>query len=148
MRALKEAPAGAACVGLQRSQEAERDPSCRARTGCPSVKCEPHLRQREDADERCSISRLKTSSEEKKWGGGALLLHLNGLFWTSNLRFLFILLFLFWFGPAGEEEEDQERDQDPGKPARRDQHNPAGGHRQRPSGRSAQCPRHQNFFIF
>lgn len=36
---------------------------------------------------------------------------------------------------AGEEEEDQARDQDPGEPARRDQHYPTGGHSQRPSGR-------------
>lgn len=36
---------------------------------------------------------------------------------------------------AGEEEEDQARDQDPGEPARRDQHHPTGGHSQRPSGR-------------
>lgn len=36
---------------------------------------------------------------------------------------------------AGQEEEDQARDQDPGEPARGDQHHPTGGHSQRPSGR-------------
>ena len=36
---------------------------------------------------------------------------------------------------AGQEEKDQARDQDPGEPARRDQHHPAGGHRQRPRGK-------------
>lgn len=44
---------------------------------------------------------------------------------------------LFWIESACQEEEDQERDQDSGKPARRDQHNPACGHSQRPGGRFA-----------
>lgn len=39
---------------------------------------------------------------------------------------------------AGQEEEDQARDQNPGEPARRDQHYPTGGHSQRPSGRLSQ----------
>lgn len=38
---------------------------------------------------------------------------------------------------AGQEEENQARDQDPGEPARRDQHHPTGGHSQRPGGRLA-----------
>jgi len=43
---------------------------------------------------------------------------------------------------AGEEEEDQARDQDPGKPSRGDQHNPTGGHGQRPGGKAC------SLFIF
>lgn len=42
---------------------------------------------------------------------------------------------LFPVESACQEEEDQARDQDPGEPARRDQHHPTGGHSQRPSGR-------------
>lgn len=36
--------------------------------------------------------------------------------------------FAFLMELASQEEEDQARDQDPGEPARRDQHYPIGGH--------------------
>lgn len=38
---------------------------------------------------------------------------------------------------AGQKEEDQARDQDPGEPARGDQYHSAGGHGERPGGRTS-----------
>lgn len=38
---------------------------------------------------------------------------------------------------AGQKEKDQARDQDPGEPARGDQHHSAGGHGERPGGRTS-----------
>lgn len=60
--------------------------------------------------------------------------------YPQDLSFNSLSLFA-WLGfpveLAGQEEEDQARDQDPGEPARGDQHYPTGGHSQRPSGRLA-----------
>lgn len=98
-----------------------------------------------DGDDRLILKNAAGSGSSPSWHPGKplcyhvliLFIYFFFLSCTPEPSFNSVSLLCFPVKLAGQEEEDQARDQDPGEPARRHQHNSTGGHSQRPSGRLA-----------